>query len=85
MHYENYIHDPVRDVNALCHKQGSLKLSNKDNSGFVIKVHVIYYKHPIPGVLHPSKKLLESPSMIAVVLFVHSIGLKADFDHRQAF
>ncbi|KAM3131971.1 hypothetical protein pb186bvf_015984 [Paramecium bursaria] len=51
----------------LYHKQGFFKLSNKHNLGFVITEHVIYDQHSILGVLHPSKNLLQSLSVVAVV------------------
>ena len=34
---------------------------------------------------HPSKNLLQSVSVVAVVLSVHSIGLQTELDHMQAF
>ena len=79
------MHYPVEDVVGLYQRQGYPELSNKQNEAFVIWEHVIFDKHPIPGLRHPSKNLLQSASVVAVVLSVHSIGLQIEFDHMQAF
>ena len=62
---------PAAVADDLYHKHGEFVLSNEQNAALVNVEQVKVEAHPAPVVLQPAKYVLQTASVVAVVLSVH--------------